>query len=53
MDRQVAPLGHIISIELQPVCALKYCMLNREAADTNIIVFGLTRPELKLIDMQL
>ena len=46
-DRHVAHLGHIIPILSQPVFALSptyyYCLLSREATNTNLIVFGLTR----------
>ena len=49
----VAPLGHIFLIPRQPVftpsLAPKCCVLNREAANTNFIVFGLTLPGLKPI----
>ena len=40
---------HIIMILSQPVFALfpQHCMLSREAANTNLIVFGLTRPGLE------
>jgi hypothetical protein len=46
--RHVVPLGHIILIPSQTVFALLSLMLNGEATNTNFIVFGLTRPELKL-----
>ena len=48
-DRHVAPLGHIILIPSQPVFALspQCCVLSREATNTNLIVFGLTRPRLE------
>jgi hypothetical protein len=38
----------IILIPSQTVFALLSLMLNGEATNTNFIVFGLTRPELKL-----
>jgi hypothetical protein len=43
--RHVAPLGHFM-IPSQLVCVLApLCfVLSREAADNNVIVFGLTRP---------
>jgi hypothetical protein len=49
VDRHVAPLGHIILILSQLVFPLSpYCyMLSREATNTNIIVFGLTRSGLE------
>ena len=48
-DSHVTPLGHIILIPNQTVCTLspKYCMLSREATNTNFIIFGLTRPGLE------
>ena len=48
-DRHVTPLRHIILILSQPVFALtpQWCVLSREAGNTNFIVFGLTEPELK------
>ena len=48
MDRHIAPLGHIL-IQSKPVFALSpsYCVLNREATNTNFIVFGLTRYGIK------
>jgi len=41
--RRVSPLRHIILILSQPVFILtaECCMLRREAANTNVIVFGL------------
>jgi len=38
---------HIIMKLSQPVIGLTslYCMLSRKAANTNFIIFGLTRPE--------
>jgi hypothetical protein len=44
--RHVAPLGHIILIQSQPVFALtpECRVLSGEATNTNFIVFGLTRP---------
>jgi hypothetical protein len=44
--RYVAPLGHIILIPSRPVFDLSpdCCMLSGEATNTNVIVFGLTRP---------
>ena len=49
VGRHVAPLGHIILIPSQPVFALSsYCCgLSDEATNTNVIVFGLTKPGLK------
>ena len=48
--RHVAPLGNIIPISTQPVFALSplCCLLNGEATNTNLIVFGLTRPRFEL-----
>jgi len=48
-DRHVVPLRHIILISSQPIFALtpKCSVLSGEATNTNFIVFGLTRPELK------
>jgi hypothetical protein len=45
----VAPLPHIIPIPGRPVFTVMpwCCMLSREAANTNFIVFGLIRPVLK------
>ena len=47
--RHVAPLGHIFLIPSQPVFALSpyWCVLSREATNTNFIVFCLTRPGLE------
>ena len=47
--RHVAPLGHIILIQNQPVFALttECCMLSSKAPNTNFIVFGSTRPGLE------
>jgi len=39
----VAPLGHIILISSQSVCALSRCVLSGEATHTQFIVFDLTR----------
>ena len=49
MGRNVPPLGHNILIPSQPVIALtpKCCLFSREAANTNIIVLGLTWPGLE------
>jgi hypothetical protein len=49
LGRHVAPLGHIILILSQPVFALTpyCCVLSGEAANTNFIVFGLTRTRLE------
>ena len=49
--RHVAPLRHIIMIPSQPVFALtpQCYVLSGEAANTNCIVFGLTRPGLELM----
>jgi hypothetical protein len=49
MGRHVTPLGHIILILSQPVCALspEWCVLSGEATNTNFIVFALTRPGLE------
>ena len=46
-----APLRHIILILSQPVFALtpSCCMLGGEAENTNVILFGFTKPELKLM----
>ena len=48
-DRHVAPLGHIILIPSQLDFSLSSlcCVLSREAANTNFIVFGLTWPVLE------
>ena len=48
--RHVVPLWHIILIPRQPVFVLTpyCCLLNGEAANTNLIVFNFTRPGLKL-----
>ena len=45
----LAPLGHIILIPNQPVFVLSplCCVLSGEATNTNFIVFGWTRSELK------
>ena len=45
-ERHVALLGHIILIPSQPVFSLspQCCVLSGEAANTNLIVFGLFRP---------
>ena len=45
-DRHVAPLGHIILIPNHPVFALspQCCVLSGETTNTNLRVFGLTRP---------
>jgi len=47
--RHVVPLWHIILIPRQPVFVLTpyCCLLNGEAANTNLIVFSLTRPSLE------
>jgi hypothetical protein len=47
--RHVAPPGHIILIPSRPVFALSpyCCVLSGEATNTNLIVFGLARPELE------
>jgi len=44
VGRDVTPLGHILTPS-QPFFALIpwCCMLNKEAANTNYIIFGLTR----------
>ena len=49
VDMPAPPLWHINLIQSQPVFALTpyYYMLSGEAAKTNFIVFGLTRPGLK------
>jgi hypothetical protein len=49
VDRHVASLGHIILITSQPVFVLTpyHLMLRGEAANTNFIVFGVTRPGLE------
>ena len=49
MGRNVPPFGHNILIPSQPVIALtpKCCLFSREAANTKIIVFGLTWPGLE------
>ena len=49
MGRHVTPLGHIILISSQPVFALtpQYCMVSKQAAYTNFIVFAMTLPRLK------
>jgi hypothetical protein len=45
----VVPLWRIILIPSQPIFSLnpQCCMLSTEAANTNFIVFGLTRPDSK------
>ena len=47
--RHVAPLGHIILTQSQPVITLSHwsCVLSGESTNTNVIVFGLTRPGLE------
>jgi hypothetical protein len=43
VGRHFGPLGHIILIPSQPVCALNpYCVLSRETTNTNVC---LTRPD--------
>ena len=49
VDRHVAPLGHIILMQSQPVFALYAycCVLNGEVTHIIVIVFGLTRSRLE------
>jgi len=53
--RHVAPLGHIILIQSQSFFVLtpKWYQLCGEAANTGVVIFGLTRPWLKSTIYQL